>query len=210
MIQHVGRALAVVVALLAWRVARRRPHHKPFATWLLVAALADIARWALGWPLDGAPVPYSGAARALFHIDQALVLVEPAGLVMVALCAIGRAGASLHVAGASALALSCMVAGYSHGLRGVGVMRWVYGSIEAAAILAVAAIAITWARRRAWPTMTEVLVALYAAVRVSLLIAGPYSAAGGPFGQWWRGDGAQVTVVLTSLAIHAAWLRAVK
>ena len=208
-VAHVAQGAAIVVGVLAWRVARLRPQHRPMAWWLVVASTADFVRWSLGWWLDVAPVPYSGAVRALYHADTALLMVEPVGLAAVALVVLAGA-APWHLAGAASAVWCVLAVGYGRGLRGRTVMRVVDVAIEAAALAVVAACGALWMRRRRWPTMTEILIAMYAAVRVSLLVAGPYAAEGGPWGQWWRGDGAQVSVIVASLVVHVAWLRSIR
>lgn len=209
MTPHLGRVLAAIVAVMAWRVAKLRPQHRPLAWWLVAAALADLARWGLGLLLAAEPRPYAGAARVAFHADQALLLVEPVGLAAVAVLVLtGARTAPIHGLGAAALTWVALIAGYSRGLRGA-VMRYVYGGVEVAALLATAVAATLWAKQRRWPSMTEILLAVYVSVRVSLLTVGPY-AVPDTFAEWWRGDGAQMTAVMASLLVHIAWLRSLK
>ena len=112
MIAIVGRALAVIVAIVAMRVARRRPHHAPFAWWAVAAAVADPLACLVGWGLDGVAVPYSGSMRALHHAGQALYLIEPIGLATVAWTVLGlRRDSPLHGLGVGALILAAFVAG---------------------------------------------------------------------------------------------------
>lgn len=206
----VGRVLAVVVAILAWRVADKRPHHRPLARWLSVAAVADVVGALLCWYLDRCGVPYSGLARVAHHAWQALGLVEPVGLAGVAWLVLGqRRTAPQHTIGAGALIWCVLVVGYPEPLRGP-VMAPVWGWIEGASVVVTALAMVVWGRERRWPTMTELLIGLYWCVRVSLLVAGPYSATGGPLVAWWTGDGAQFVAVLVSLVTHLAWWRAIQ
>lgn len=209
MISIVGRVLAVVVAIVAMRVADVRPQHRPLARWLAASAAADVAAWIVAAGLLGYERPYCGGARVLHHAGQALGLVEPVGLAAVAVIVfVGNATAVVHAVGAGVALLCAMIIGYPAVLRGPMMAYW-YGAIEVVALIIVAASIVHAGRQRRWPTMTEVLVVLYGAVRLSLLVAGPYVAPGGPFVAWWSGDGAQFTAVTVALLVHLGWLRAI-
>src|SRR5262245_54526444 len=75
-------AAQALTALLAFAIARRRPQHRAFAIWAVVALIADLLRL----PLNAGPLsvggPYRGSLRALFHVDEFLVLADPVGLAM--------------------------------------------------------------------------------------------------------------------------------
>ena len=84
-----GLFLAAAGAVLVAR-SPGAPRHRPIAGVLGALFVADCARGAWWSWLDRAPVPYSGAARALFHLDWALLLLFPAA------CATGAAWAFLR------------------------------------------------------------------------------------------------------------------
>lgn len=204
--EWLGRVVALLVAFAAWRIARLRPYHRAMATWLAVVAAADVARWALSITLLAVSGPYTGCHRVAFHAEQAMMLAEPFGLVAVALMATTRRNVT-HVVGAYLAVVAVLVTTYP-ALRGAA-LGWVYFGVEVAAAGVVACGAVAWWRARRWPTMTEILVAVYAAMRAALVLVGPFAAHAGPFAEWWRGDGAQLACVLLSLALHAAWWRVI-
>src|SRR5437773_2674160 len=78
---------AVVAALL---LAVRRRDHRFFAAVLLVLTLADLgrawldARFGLVDRPPGSP-PFTGSARAAFHVDQGIELLSSAGLAALAI-----------------------------------------------------------------------------------------------------------------------------
>lgn len=70
-----------LAAALAWHLSRRDPQHRPIALALAFCAAADVTREVLGAfvlrparVLLGDAVPYAGAARVAFHLEQALLL----------------------------------------------------------------------------------------------------------------------------------------
>ncbi len=216
---HVGRVLACVVALLAWRIARRRPQHHPLAVYLAAVAVADILRWAAaatyGDPayryglglLFQAPGPYTGATRAAFHASQALLLVGPLGLAMAAVRTLAGRRVD-HLAGASVLLWVALVATYP-ATRGALLTDRIYPAVEWAALAVIAWATVVWARAPRWPGFPEVLTWLYGATALSALLVGPYST-GSAIASWWTGWGSLLTCQLASVAIHAAWFRAVR
>ena len=84
---HPLYVLAVFNALLGWVLARgvltrsMWPFYVPLAAILTWLPVHDASRLALRQVFLPAIVPYSGLARAAFHIDQALLLSWPAALI---------------------------------------------------------------------------------------------------------------------------------
>ncbi len=218
---HVGRALACVVALLAWRVTHYRPQHRPLAAYLTAIAAADLARWVIG-PTHGDPAlryglgllfdsagPYAGALRVAFHVDEALYLVGPVGLAMVAIRVLAGRRPD-HVVGAGALLWVALVATYP-ATRGAMLTDRIYPAAEWASVATVGLATALWWRGRPprWPGFPEVLTWMYGATVVSLLVAGPFAMAN-PVAAWWSGWGALFSLQVASAALHAAWYRSVR
>lgn len=74
----VGAELAALV--LAVVVARRDRAHRPVAALFALAVVADVVvRLGQALVLEGAPKPFVGLARAVYHVETALVTAWPAG-----------------------------------------------------------------------------------------------------------------------------------
>lgn len=72
--------LELAVAVLAGVLSRRERAHRPVAWLFAVAVVADVAiRVGQVLVLDGASKPFSGTARAVYHVETALLVAWPAG-----------------------------------------------------------------------------------------------------------------------------------
>jgi hypothetical protein len=162
-----GYALSALVTALAWLLTRRRPEHQPIALLLTLGLLSDAARRLLHiFVLVPAharmdPGPLTGAARAAFHVEQALFLAWPAGLVAAALTIFLRRRPWL-VAVAWSLAVAVLALSYP-GTRG-DVLRRAYLALELATIAVSSGAVIQWGWSRQWPTLAQdILMALIGA-----------------------------------------------
>lgn len=208
---YLGQGLA---AWLACRVARRRPSHRAFAVYLVLLALSDPLRGlfheAVLDPVRkalGPAVPFSGAVRALWHVDQALFLALPVGMTLAGLRLF--AGVSLpwaQIAGAASAAETLFVCAYPS-LRGQPLGR-VYLGIHLAAQLAVWGSIGRWLCQRAqWPLPTQTLFVVYAGADLALLLL-PKSWEN-LFQAWPLASGSYLALQVVSCVVQAAWLRAV-
>jgi hypothetical protein len=177
-----GWVVQTIAIVLAFMICRRRPQHRPFAVWAAVVLAEDIIRRILNvWPLD-APRPYTGALRALFHVDQALFLLEPFGLAAVCwIVFLSRRARAPLLAGVAAWA--ALALGYPWPFRGV-VLGYIYAGIQALSILASGASMVIWTRRKAHPR-PEHTCGLLATLLTCALFSGPYAPrAPAPFDDW--------------------------
>jgi len=147
-------ALLVLSAWAAWLLARVDVRHRPIAVGVGVwAALALLGRGVDVTMLAGAG-PYTGWARAAFHIEEATRLVTAALPAWMALTVMTKypLGPSLrqHLAWwlPWACALVLLVIGYPE-LRGDALRRAYLGAELAALLVAVVAI-LSWVQRRGW------------------------------------------------------------
>jgi hypothetical protein len=180
LIAHAG---AAVVGLL---LARRRPQHRAACAFIVGTLAADLIRHALNaGPLD-APRPYSGAVRALFHVDQGLFLLWPfgsMGLVAVYFAhRTDRRSAARAVAGVYLSTVAVLSLGYPT-IRGDALAR-VYAATFALALLVLVAGLISWTPRRARPR-PEHAVTLALVLLTAALFVGPFlPSAPDPFTGW--------------------------
>lgn len=167
------RAALLGTAALAWLLSRpsRSPQHRPIAVLLGTWALADLARWALARCLVDAPAPYVGLARALFHVDQALLLLWPFGALAIVLLVLARRDPQI-VAGAWAGAVLVLASGYPE-LRGRGPLGRVYTSAHAVEIVVELACVAAFLARRQWPGPPQEVALILVASDLGLAM-GPY------------------------------------
>lgn len=150
--------LLVAAAVLAWALARgwwtvaMWPHMRPVAQLLTFALVAEGARAGLALVLQGEPKPYVGLARAVYHVEQAIVLAWPAAIAGVALAlfvppapAAARPRARLVtplrlVVGVLAIALAAVASAYPW-LRqerlGIAYAAWSWAACAVVLVLAV-------------------------------------------------------------------------
>lgn len=199
-------AAQTVVIALAFILARRRPQHRPFAAWAAVVLVADIARHFLNaGPLD-APRPYSGALRALFHLDQALWLTEPVGLAAVCWSAFLLSRPWMPLL-AGVAAWTALAIGYPWPFRGA-LLGTAYALIQALAVLASGIAMAVWTRRKAHPR-PEHACALFAAGLTCALFSGPYAPnAPEPFGDWTYAELVYLSIwaALALIQAFSIWL----
>jgi hypothetical protein len=194
-----ARLLQAIAALVAFRAARGRPARRPVARLLAAAALADAARW---WIAGALPAigPYRGAARALYHLEQALFLLWPAGVAAVALRIFARRAPG-PIAAAHAIVLAALVAGYP-ALRGRP-LGWIYAGVHLAALVAACAALAVWLRRREPPRLEHVS-ALFVIALDAVLFLGPYFPPElDPFGAWGLAQIVYAALYLILIAVFA-------
>ena len=192
--------LAADLALLfaaatAIAVALRVPAHRPVAVFLGVVSVADGIRRGLAGEL-AAPGPYTGATRALFHLEQALYLLWPFGLAALA-GAVFAQRRPWMLAGAYVTAVAALALSYPT-VR-LELLGRVYLAAELGALVVCLAAATTWAWQRERPGLAHVVALMLIAVDVAKVAAGPWR--GSVFATW---DRAWPMHAILYLAIGAA------
>jgi hypothetical protein len=194
-----ARLLQVIAALAAARAARGRPACRPVARFLAAAAAADAARWWIASVLP-ASGPYRGALRALYHLEQALFLLWPAGVAAIAI-RVFRRGAPGPVAAAHAIVIGALVAGYP-AVRGRP-LAWAYAGAHLAALVAACAALAGWLCRREPPRL-EHTSALFVIALDAVLFLGPYFPPElDPFGGWGLAQIVYAALYLILIAVFA-------
>jgi hypothetical protein len=141
-----AEVLLALVALSAIAVGWVREDYRPVAIFLSFGCSADWMRRALALGPLAAPGPYAGAARAAFHLEQALFLAWPAGLcaLMVWLFLGRRPRLVALVALAYACVVGACVLGYP-ALRGP-LLRRAYLGADIVALCVCTGATIDWVR----------------------------------------------------------------
>jgi hypothetical protein len=193
------------VIALAWILARRRIEHRPFAIWATAMLAGDMARWGIiyTFPWISMGGPFSGARRAVFHLDQAL-FVFSWDVALVACCwaiFLRRRPAVPFVAGAAATA--ALIVGYPEPLRGAVLGRF-YAGLHLAALLACGGVVAWWTTRRA-PLKPEHAFAVLVVLLDSAYFAGPYMLPE-PWLEWMTADLIAVSEWCALILLHAAAL----
>jgi hypothetical protein len=176
--------LQALAAILAIGIARRRSDHWPPALFLGAMVSANAARWVLRslviFPAQALEpgAPLHGLARAAGHIDQALFLAWPAGIVALTLAVFSGRRPWLVAIG-WALAVAALVLTYPS-IRGTAT-RPLYLAAELAAVLASIGLVLQWAWRRQPMTLPRLSALFVVGIDCGTLI-GPY--AGNPFATW--------------------------
>jgi hypothetical protein len=201
----VAATLSATVVLAAWAVARRRPEHRPIASLLSAGLVADLARQGIGvyvlQPTRAAAggLPFTGAARFAFHVDQALFLSWPAALAACAvLVYLGRR--PWPVALVYGLAVTLFTMAYP-ALRGAPLGRAYLGA-ELAALAVCLGTFITWAWRREAPDLTRSVMFIISAVELVTLL--PYRK--GPFAFWPLAQASYMTLYVVLIILHGGTL----
>lgn len=163
-------ALAVLAAVLAVLLARRRAEHRPIAVFLVSMAAIDLARLGLAHLVDfaAAPRPHVGLVRLAFHVDELGFLAWPAGLVALALVVFaGRRPWPAAVAWVATWA--GLVALYPSDLvRGPGLARVYLATFLCSLAVYVAALA-QWGAKRAAPNSAHAVLLVLGAVELARL-----------------------------------------
>lgn len=180
----VGWLIQAATVALAFALARRRPEHRPVALWAGAALGSELVRLAIltwcPWIMVGGP--HEGRRQAIFHLDQALFLVEPVGLAALSWVTLLRRRPWAPLA-AGSVVLAALVLGYPAPFRGAA-LGTAYAVVHAAACVATVASFAAWTRRRAhvrpWHAAT-----LFAGALEAVLLAGPYAPpALAPWADW--------------------------
>lgn len=194
-----GYALQIITAAIAIVLARRRAYHAPFAVYAWIVALVDPSRALLQLFRSGGPHPLAGFARALYHADACGFMLVALGLGVLA-CSVCAPRARDHALGAALAVMALSVA-----LYGAASGR---AFITAAQVLAVT---VAWialgvrAARREWPSVTIVLIAIYASAETSALI-GAFIAEGRLSSAWPSARGGYIAAAMAAAAIQIAWI----
>jgi hypothetical protein len=164
--------IAILAAVLAVAVARRRAEHRPVAMFLGVMVAIDLARLARRYlyPIDAAPHPHVGLARLVFHADEAGFLAWPFGLVALALVIFG-ARRPWPVLVAYLVTLAGLVALYpSPYVRTDGLQRVYLAAFLASFMVYIAALA-RWGALRATPSSEHAAFLILGALDLARLLA---------------------------------------
>jgi hypothetical protein len=182
-----GVAVSCAAIVLAWWEREDRREHGPIAWLFSVALVADLVRqglaaWVLG---DGPPGgrPYTGALRAAFHLDQALTLCWPAGLVVVGVVVLAKApdrGALRGVAIGAGAVLAVLVARYPDLRRAPLAEAW--RVIEFGALASVALCWVAWWTRPHETKPERPNLTLGSVIVISCIDAGSLAACHQPWG----------------------------
>lgn len=199
-----GYIAEVTTAALAWVVAARRRYHRAIRTGLTAIAVADLARGALAeWWFRGRAAPFTGVARAVFHLDEALYLVGPGALAWMAV-QLFRGTGGAHVVGAGLALFVLLVLGYPVPLRGDVLGQAYLGTHIAAAVVTIAAV-VGWYRKvpGRWMTASGTVLLLYV-VADAVLVIGPFG--GNPFEDWSESWLALFALHLSAVLVQVAML----
>lgn len=196
----VGYVFSALAALLAWRLAARRPDYRPVALLLTLGLGIDVARRALGlFVISPARVtfgtaPFVGFARAAGHVDSALFLAWPAGLAALAIFVFSRRR-SWAVLAIYVVAVVVLVIAYP--LTRGDVLRRAYLAAELAALLIAVGTFLMWAIRGEAVTVPHLATMMILSIDLATLL-GPWR--GNVFTSW---PAAQVmyTTLYAALAI---------
>jgi hypothetical protein len=164
--------IAVLAAILAVMVARRRAEHRPVALFLGVMVAVDLARLARRYlyPLEALPRPHVGLARLAFHADEAGFIAWPFGLAALALVIFG-ARRPWTVLVAYLATVAGLIALYpSPYVRGEGLQR-VYLAAYLGSFLAYGAALARWTARRVMPSSEHAVLFILGALDLARLLA---------------------------------------
>jgi hypothetical protein len=180
-------------------LTRLRTDHRPFAVFLAWFVCVEALRSALGQSFDLirplGSLPFAGASRVAFHVDQTMELSWSAGLAALAIWLFAKRRAlALLPALAWAGAVAYLATHYP-AIRGEA-LRLVYLGAELAALAVAAASIVTWGWRRESPTPVQVCTLLVCLVDGGLLLAGAQR-----WGFWSRWDLQQYACSLLYLAL---------
>jgi hypothetical protein len=163
-------ASAASAVLLAWR--RPGARYAPVALLLVGLLVANLARYAIhAQLLPSAPTPYVGSDRALFHVEQALYVAEPFGLLAVALAVFVRRS-TWPLAVAWAATVAALVMSYP-ALRG-DPLRRAYLAINLACLLGSCGAFASFFQRREAPKLAHLAVMFMVAIELLSVFQGPW------------------------------------
>lgn len=196
--------LALALAGAACRIRAREdrdPELLACARLLEALLCADLASVLLALALAPLPTPYTGGARALFHLSQALTLAWPFGVAALAWHLFTRLRPVTWVA-VLWVGSALLLARAYPALRGEALADE-YRSIQVVG-LAFALSSLLGARPDRFRPGRAHLVSLLLCAGLGAELFGPYLAA--PFASWWTAQ-ATWTLTLGSVAFAAAWRR---
>lgn len=174
---------------------------------LVGVVLAQLTRFALLVAVlqpatDAGRLPFAGAERAAFHLEQALFVAFPLGITALAVRVLARRRA-WPVAVAWLAAVAVLALGYPTIRREL--LQSVYLAIELAALLGALGAAWIWWRSKARGEPPDDAIQLCIAIEFAA-VAGPY-AAGLIDVTWPIAQGLYSGLFLILFALQVAWLR---
>lgn len=198
-VAHVG--LYILLAVLAWRVARLRPPHRPLAAYVTWMVATDWLRLGIRRILDTAPRPLAGGPLVLLHVDDLFVLSW--SFLFVACC--------LHyfVARSPWAAIGAWAASWAITLNAPivsgEVLSWIF-RLGSLGCMAASWACIVWGvlRARIEPGLAHLVLILYASSDVVLNLV-PY--ARGSLAEWPLVRLLNVLLLVAGIAAHLIWLR---
>lgn len=165
--------IAILSAVLAILLARRRAEHRPVALFLGAMVAIDLARLARRaiFPLGDLPHPHAGLARLAFHVDEAGFIAWPFGLAALAIVVFGGRPRPWFVLAAYVATLAGLVALYpSAYVRAEGLQRVYLAAFLASFALYVATLA-RWGGLRAKPSSEHAVLLILGALDLARLLA---------------------------------------
>jgi hypothetical protein len=188
--------LAVISAVV---LARRRVDHRAFAAFIAWVAGANALRWALAKSFGllrppGLP-PFVGAARAAFHVDQAIELSWSAGLAALVIVVFSRRRWFVALIGLVWTGAVAYLATHYPEVRGEALLKG-YFAAELATVTVAAGLIITWTWRREPPTPARICVLCVCIADLITLLAGAWR-----WGYWIHWELNQVAFALTYATI---------
>lgn len=166
--------LLAVAAASAVLLARRRlgEDYAPVAVLLVMMFAVDVARYAINAHLYAvAHPPYMGDARALFHVEQALYVALPFGVLAVSLAVFMRRS-PWPLALAWAVTVAALVLSYPV-LRG-DPLRRAYLAITLVGLLGSCGAFAHFVQRRERPKLAHIAVMLMVTIELVSVLLGPW------------------------------------
>lgn len=206
-LQAVTQCLGLVAACSAAAVAVQRRAYRPVAAFLVAASASDATRKALAanvftpWRAEHGAEAMVGAVRAAFHVEQALFLIWPFGILALALHVFLRARPWL-VASAWLALVAFLATSYPE-IRGAS-LATVYRAVACGCACISVGAFVMWWRTKARLSVSAFALSLVVAADV-LTLFGPHAT--NIFTRWPLAQGVYLVlyVGLTLLHIGASW-----
>jgi hypothetical protein len=174
MLVWVTYAALVCCTGVAVLVARRRPDHRPFAAFFGVVTLANLVRAGLTIVAPIRPLgsePFTGVARVVFHIEEALFLTWPAGLAALVVMLFVTPRWTAALPGVTWAGVVAYLVTHYPAIRGQALGE-VYLLAELAALTVASGVMIAWTWRRASPAPAHLCTLLVVLVDWVALMGG--------------------------------------
>ena len=202
------RAALVLAFVGALVLVRRVPRFKSIAFFLGALCLANLGRTSLLlaviYPACRAGlVPYVGVARAAFHLEEALFLVWPAGVAMVAIATFWNPRRAWIVGAAWGALVAVLVLGYPWLRQDRLALAYTIATVVLAAVSIV--VFLRWQRTRVPMGPPETVAMLFIVFLVGTIF-GPY-AIGRVDEGWELGPSLFTGLYIAILVLEVIWAR---